>query len=88
MIGGVAGSQPLDLADGVDLGHGVVVGAEVAERRDVLLGAVGEGRLDDELAGLAGPGRRRTRAELTATDLTAPLPFGPGAPAAIHSRKS
>ena len=54
--GRVAGPQRLELAQRVDLGDGVVVGAEVAERRDVLLRAVGEGGLDPELAGLAGLG--------------------------------
>ena len=52
------GCERLDLPQRVDLDRGVVVAAEVAERRDVFLRAVAEGRLDAELAGQAGLGER------------------------------
>src|SRR5439155_19244642 len=52
--GGVAGADGLGLTERVDRGARVVVGAVVAQRRDVLDRAVAERRLDGELALFAG----------------------------------
>src|SRR5206468_2462677 len=53
---GVAGPGGVELAAGADLDDGVVVAAEVAQRGDVLAGAVGEGGPDAQPAGPVGAG--------------------------------
>ena len=77
--GRVAGPQRLDLAERIDLYHGVVVGAEIAKGRDVFLRPVAEGRLDAELPAQAGLGKRVfRRVDGDGSDVAAALaPFGP-----------
>ena len=81
--GCIARLAGLDPAQRGDLDHGIVIGAEVAQGSDVLAGAVGEDRLDDQLADLARFGKGILgRNDLDLLDLAIPLaPAGsPGDP--------
>ena len=86
--GRVAGPQRLELAQRIDLDDGVVVGAEVAERRNVLLRAVGEDRLDAKLARSGRAWRNAYSGGLMEMEAMSPLPLCHWAPWTIHSRNS